>query len=312
MRTPPKLAVPDSAVSITAEVQKLLRAAGAAGRIPTPRADILQACQLLEIGELDLNEFEISRRRKLSETFHRALKKVQGFLDRRTQIIYVDPLLHASRQTFTAYHEVLHRILPWQNVQYTEDDELTLSAECRNQFESEANFGAAEILFQCNSFETEARDFELSVSSVLHLADRYEASIHSTLRRFVERNHRPCALLVLKRTTRANPGGGVSFLISHAIPSPSFTLQFGMPFPPAFINPDDELGTIINSDADGEIGLLDFKGFRHPFVVELFTNQYRHFVMIYPQKAERARKKVVRIVPTGQTFTMVERRGFLR
>jgi hypothetical protein len=76
-------------------------------------------------------------------------------------------------------------------------------------------------------------------------------------------------------------------------------LQFGVPFPTVFINPDDELGTIINSEADGEIGLLDIKGFRHPFTVDLF-------------KAERVRKKVVRIVPTGQTFTMVERRGYLR
>jgi hypothetical protein len=89
-------------------------------------------------------------------------------------------------------------------------------------------------------------------------------------------------------------------------------LQFGVPFPTVFINPDDELGTIINSEADGEIGLLDIKGFRHPFTVDLFTNKYRDFVMIYPQKAERVRKKVVRIVPTGQKFTMVERRGYLR
>lgn len=312
MRTPPRLAIPDSALLITAEVQKLLRAAGAMGRIPTPRADILDTLKLVQIGHLDLAEFERSRSQKAAETFHRTFQKLFGFFDRRTQVIYVNPEIHASKRTFTTYHEVTHRILPWQNIGYTEDDKDTLVPSCEELFESEANFGAADIMFQGNSFEVEARDFELSVTSALHLADRYEASCHSSLRRFVERNHRPCSLLVLKKTARVNPCGGVSFRISHAIPSPSFTLQFGEPFPSPFINPDAELGKIINSDADGEIALTDIKGFRHPFTVELFTNQYTHFLMLYPQNAARARKRVVRIVPTDLTFTMVERRGFLR
>ena len=312
MRTPPKLAIPDSAVLVTAEVQKLLRAAGAIGRIPTPRADILETLKLVQVGQLDLAEYELSRSQKAAETFHRALRKLYGFFDRRTQVVYVSPDLHASKRTFTTYHEVTHRILPWQNFRYTEDDKQTLLPSCEELFESEANFGAADIMFQCNSFETEARDFELSVDSALHLADRYEASCHSSLRRFVERNHRPCTLLVLKRTTRTNPCGGMSFLISHAIPSDSFTLQFGEPFSSVFINPEDELGRIVNSEADGEIELIDIKGFRHTFTVELFTNQYSHFVMIYPQIARRTRKKVIRIVPpTGLATTIVERRGFL-
>lgn len=312
MITPPKLATPDSASLVTAEVQKLLRAAGAMGRIPTPRADILETLKLVQIGHLDLAEFELSRTQKAADTFHRAFQKLYGFFDRRTQVIYVNPDIHASKQTFTTYHEVTHRILPWQNFGYTEDDKDTLVPSCEELFESEANFGAADIMFQCNSFEAEARDFELCVTSALHLANRYEASCHSSLRRFVERNHRPCSLLVLKKTTRVNQFGGVSFRISHAIPSPSFTVQFGEPFPAPFINPDDELGKIVNSGADGEIALLDSKGFRHPFKVELFTNQYSQFLMFYPQNAAPARKRVVRIVPTGQTFTMVEQRGFLR
>jgi hypothetical protein len=255
MRTPPKLAVPPSAEAITDEVRRLLRAAEVGGRLPTPKTQILACASLVETGELDLAEYELSLSARASEVFYRAMKKVSGFLDRRTEQIYVDPQLHDSRRTFVTYHEVIHLIVPWQRIQYTEDDESTLSDGCATLFESEANYGAAEILFQCDRFEREARDFEISVGSALHLANEYDASCHSSLRRFVERNHRPCLLLVLKPTSRTNAGGGTSFFISHAVPSTLFVLQFGDPFSQQFINPDHELGRILNNGCVGEIGL---------------------------------------------------------
>jgi hypothetical protein len=249
---------------------------------------------LVETGNLDLAEYEQSRMERLTECLHRTFDKIRGFLDKRTEEVYVDPQLHQSRKTFVMYHEVTHRILPWQSVQYTEDDELTLSSDCEILFECEANYGAADIMFQCDRFESEARDFELSIPSALHLAEKYDASYHSTLRRFVERNHRPCVLLVMKPTVRANPGGGVSFYVSYSIQSSSFILQFGDPFHASFINPEDELGKILNSGANGEMSLTDQKGFGRPCTVQFFTNQYRRFAMIYPKSLAPARKRAVR------------------
>jgi len=221
------------------------------------------------------------------------MKKVLGFLDRRTKRIYVDPQLHDSRKTFVTYHEVIHRIVPWQHIEYTEDDDLTLSLSCDTLFESEANYGAAELLFQCDRFELEARDYDISTASALLLSERYEASCHSSLRRFVERNHRPCALLVLKPTTRANADGGTSFLISHSIQSAPFTLQFGDPFSHPFVNPDHEIGKIVNNDGRGEISLSDLKSFCRPCVVESFSNKYSLFVMIHPKDIPAARRTVL-------------------
>ena len=293
MRTPPQLAVPRSAEAVTAEVQKLLRASGVRGQVPTPKSQILACTRLVETGELDLAEYEGSFSEKASDFFHKAMKKVLGFLDRRTEQIYVDSQLHDSRKTFVTYHEVIHRITPWQHITYTEDDHLTLSLECNTLFESEANYGAAEILFQCERFETEARDYEISVASALHLSEKYEASCHSSLRRFVERNHRPCLLLVLKTTNREHSNGSRSYFVSYSIPSALFTLQFGEPFRLQFINPDHELGQILNNGSCGEITLSDLKGFRRPCAVECFSNNYHSFVLIHPKDIAPSRRTVL-------------------
>lgn len=293
MRTPPKLAIPPSANAVTDEVRKLLRAAEIGTQLPTPKTQILACVRLVETGELDLSEYEQTRSGKVAGFLYLTMKKVWGFLDRRTEQIYVDPQLHDSRKTFVAYHEVIHRIAPWQHIKYTEDDDLTLNLDCETLFESEANYGAAEILFQCDRFESEARDFDLTVASALHLADKYEASCHSSLRRFVERNHRPCLLLILKTTRRAHADGRTSFFIAHSIPSITFTLQFGDPFSQPFINPGHDLGKILNNGCRGEIHLSDIKGFYRVCDVEYFSNGYSHFVMIHPKNIVPSRRKVL-------------------
>lgn len=292
MRTPPKLAVPPSADAVTGEVRRLLRAAGVSDQLPTPKSQILACASLVETGELDLAKYEKSLSLKAAEFFYRAMKKVRGFLDRKSKLIYVDPQLHDSRKTFVTYHEVIHRIVPWQQLDYTQDDDLTLDLTCEELFECEANYGAAEILFQCDRFESQARDYSLSVASALHLADQFEASCHASLRRFVERNHRPCLLLVIHPTRRAHPDGSTSFFISHAIPSTKFTLQFGDPFNQPFINPDQELGRILNNGG-GQMGISDIKGFCRVCVVESFSNQYRHFVMIHPKDVTPSRNRLL-------------------
>ena len=290
---PPQIAVPQSSDAITVEVKRLLRAAEVMKDLPTPKGRILACARLIETGDLDLEEYEESLSDKAAGFFHRAMGKVRGFLDRRAELIYVDPQLQDSKKLFVTYHEVIHHVTPWQRFVYTEDDDQTLSGECRALFETEANYGAAEILFQCERFQRELRDYDVSVPSALYLAQKYGASYHSTFRRFVERNHRPCLLLVLKATARENVGGGTSYYISYSIPSPSFVLKFGDPFAQQYINPSHELGKILNKGRDGEIVLSDLKGFCQPCSVESFCNNYHVFVMIYPNDLKRSRRSVL-------------------
>lgn len=297
MRMPPQLAVPSSSLAVTDEVRKLLRAAGVRGQIPTPKSQILACARLVQIGELDLALYEESVSEKAIGLFYKAMSKVRGFFDRRTKQLYVDPALYDSKKTFVTYHEVIHKITPWQHIERTEEDDLTINEQCEILFEAEANYGAAEILFQCDTFENEAKDFELSIASALYLAQKYDSSRHSSLRRFVERNHRSCLLLILKETRRQNEGGEISFFISYAIPSDSFAAKFGDPidsiFTDAFINPDHELGHILNNGRSGEITLRDLNGFGRTCSVECCTNSYHTFLLIHPKDSPASRNTVL-------------------
>jgi len=303
-KLPTQIAIPDSAADITAEVKRLLRAAGVKNQLPTPKSEILACAHLVETGELDLSEYEASFSEKARQFFHKAFSKVRGFLDTRSEITYVDPSLSDSKRLFVTYHEVSHGIIPWQHIICTEDDESTLSLECTNLFEAEANFGAAEILFQCERFEQEARDYELSVDSAVYLADNYEGSRHAAIRRFVERNHRPCLLLVLKRTCRENREGGTSFYVTYSISSKPFLAQFGDPLNLQFINPEHEVGRILNNGGQGEIALMDLKGFGKTCAVESFSNTYRLFVLVYPREVRHARRIIRFGKPTELGVTL--------
>jgi hypothetical protein len=293
MRRPPtQIATPESATEVTNEVKRLLRAAGIKGQLPTPKEEILACTELVEHGELDLAEYEATLCDRTLRFFHRAASKILGFLDRRSNIIYVDPCVHDSRKLFITYHEVSHKILRWQKITLTQDDQLTLSAECEDLFESEANYGAADILFQCERFEDEARDYELSIESALYLSNRYDSSCHAGLRRFAERNHRPCLLMVLTPTLMEHADGKTSYYVVYAIPSTPFTNEFGEPLNLKFVNPGHALGDILNNSGHGEIVLADLKGFLRTCVVQTFSNKFKTFVLIYPKQIHFSRKAV--------------------
>ncbi len=281
-------------MEVTNEVRRLLRAAGVTNQLPTPREEILACERLVELGELDLAEYEATLTEKSLRFFHRAVSKVLGLLDRRSDIIYVDPCVHDSRKLFITYHEVTHKILGWQRIILTQDDQQTLSAECEELFEAEANYGAADILFQCDRFETEARDYEVSIESALYLGGRYDSSCHAALRRFVERNHRPCLLMVLTPTVRAHENGETSYYVVYSIPSIPFTNLFGEGdlINQKFVNPRHELGQILNNSGHGEIVLVDIKGFWKTCIVQTFSNNFKTFVLIYPKQAHFSRKAV--------------------
>jgi len=288
MRKPPiQIATPNSAADVTGEIKKLLRAADVGSQLPTPKAAILACARLVESGELDLEEYRSTIVDKSLRIFHRAIGKVLGFLDRRSHVVYVDPSILDSRKLFVTYHEVTHKILPWQHIVYTEEEESTLSKACKDIFESEANYGAAEVLFQCERFELQARDHELSIASALYIGNQYDASCHAALRRFVERNHRPCLLLILKATALENADGKISYCLTYSISSPSFTSEFGAPLDVTFINPNHELGMILNGGGSGEITLRDIKGFPKRCIVETFSNQFRQFVLVHPRRSRR-------------------------
>lgn len=293
MRRPPlQIATPETAMAVTDEVKRLLRAADVGEQLPTPKEQILACARLVERGELDLAEYEATLKEKGLRFFHRALSKVLGLLDRRSNIIYVDPSAHDSRKLFITYHEVIHKVLPWQKINVTQDDRFTLSDECSDLFEAEANYGAADTLFQCERFEDEARDYSLSIESPLYLSTKYDSSCHAALRRFAERNHRPCLLMVLTETLRESADGQKSYFVVYSIASVPFTNEFGDPLNSKFVNPGHVLNDVLNNGGDGEIVLSDIKGFSRSCIVQTFSNTFKMFALIYPKQTHSSRNTV--------------------
>ncbi len=297
MRNPPeRIAVPDSAHEVTEHIKMLLKAAGVGHQLPTPKSQILDCAQLVEAGELNLEEYKQTLSDK-AHVFFRAISKILGLLDFNQHIVYVNPGVPASRKNFVTYHEVSHRVLPWQRQTYAEDDEFTLDPRCVAKFEAEANFGAAEILFQCERFQKEIHDFPLHLDVALRFAEKYDASYHATLRRYAERNHRPCLLLVLKRTSRVFENGHHSYFVIYTIPSLPFTRRFGDPFDGvAFLEPDNRIAQIIDTEGQGEVNLNDTNGFFRTCSVEVFDNKHNVFVLLYARGLSLFRRTIIRRV----------------
>lgn len=290
MKLPAQIAVPDSRDAITRQVQQLLRAADVDGIIPTPRDAILRCARLVESGDLDLESYRQSFGKKASGFLHKAIGKVFGFLDFRQELIYVNPALHPNKRNFVMFHEVTHKILDWQRLIYTEEDHSTVIPECKDIFESEANFGAADIMFQGALFEKMAADYNVSVASVLDLANRFEASVHASMRRFVERHREPCAVLVVKPTRLEHENGYQSYVVCYPIASTAFLNLFGMPFSARFLNPGDQICDILNKETSGSIILKDIDGKRHECIVEPFNSGYSTFALLSFPPGKRQRK----------------------
>src|SRR4051794_25544550 len=109
-KLPPSIQVPASAPDISDVVQKLLRAAGVGETLPTPKEEIIRSARLVESGELDLAAYEETLTEKARGFFRKAMGKVLGFVDRRTEMFYVDPEIRGPRRKFITFHEVTHKI----------------------------------------------------------------------------------------------------------------------------------------------------------------------------------------------------------
>ncbi|MCL2683599.1 MAG: ImmA/IrrE family metallo-endopeptidase [Bacteroidales bacterium] len=198
---------------------------------PTPIDTIVSYAELT-VNSGDLSKIPSNFFSKKMDALKRALGKLQGALDRSEKIIYLDLSAHPSKQKFVKLHEVGHKVLPWQQHTYEvlEDDENTLDADTREEFEAEANYFASATLFQQDRFLSEMDKYGLEIGAALQLSKHFGASTHSTLRRYVEYSNKRCALIVLKDCTSCGAK------LRDRFQSKSFTKTFGELFIPSEID----------------------------------------------------------------------------
>ena len=281
----------------------ILAKAQVGNRLPTPIDEVI-ACARLAISQ------NVSLEAKHEGFFTRslgvlqsALKKAKGLVDLRENTIYIDLSALPSRQAFVKLHECGHKVLPWQReaLLYIDDDH-TLSPEVNEQFEREANHFAAEVLFQGQRFDDDLRTLPLSMKSPLALAKRYGASGHATIRRFVERHHRSCAVLVLERVAPQEDGSWLR--VNRICQSARFSRKFGRPRWPELIPVAEPFVQQLARKRryfESQMTILDEIGRAVDCHVEVFDNSYNVFALVIPSSERRGgRTRVVLLGPDGR------------
>lgn len=256
---------------------------------PTPVDKIIEYAGLSVRSETNLSSVDDSFLTQFSEVTLAALKKIRGILDRQEKVIYLDLDQLESRQSFVKLHEVGHNVLPWQDkTLYYLDDDSTLDEDIKEQFEAEANYFASASLFQLNRFSEELIKLPLSLESSMDLAKYFGASIHATLRRYVEFSPNRCSLLVLEDITKY--GIQPKCTVRNYFQSAAFSNEFGE------ITWNKELGYkwLFVQDyyfgkkykKNGRISLETQNG-SVVFQYHFFDNNYNAFVLFFPLGEEQ-------------------------
>lgn len=240
-------------------------------------------------------------RKAAGAALKRAVEAVLGVFDAKSRLIFLDTSLPDVKQRFLKLHETGHGSLAWQRDLFAaiEDCAKTLSPETSELFDREANVFASEVLFQLDSFDTEAKDLNFGIKSPLSLGKRYGASAYAALRRYVARNARACAVLVLDPPAKGFTPGFVATRRRVEM-SEEFKRRFSQIQWPTSLTAADDLGRLIpiarRMSRPQSFALSDSNGTTHECVGEGFSTPRHIFILIYPRQALTARRV---IVPSG-------------
>lgn len=273
------------------EADRALRDAGAYGVFPTPIDQIMDVARVTEVKEDVLNESFVQKLRiKVSsagQALRSALSKIQGLFHASEGLIFIDFALMEVKKRFVRLHECAHGFLPWQRGMYAvvEDCEKRLDPDVADAFDREANVFASEVMFQLDTFQEEARDQPFSIFTPVRLKQKYGASIYSTVRQYVTKNHRCCGVLVLN-PPEIDMELGFRITLRRFVASPSFIERFGtLPWSEQF-SPGDEIGAMVpvggrRASGRRELKLIDRNGAALTCVAEAFTQTYQVFILIH-------------------------------
>jgi Zn-dependent peptidase ImmA (M78 family) len=293
----------DSGAEIARSVERLLRSADAYERLPTPVEDIVAAAELREAEESWLSESALAGVPDyLAKKIDRLKGRVHAALDCKTREIHISPEIeHDGQRRFKTLHEVGHHILDWQEEAGYADDHHTLSWRTHVTFEQEANQCGAELLFKRERFQSMAGDYAAGFPAIIEVAGHVGASIHASFRRYVETHRRPMAGLVLAtKPCRADP---VGYKRREAISSPAWSERYEAPAgwpsvlcaqPYSFV---EDIGLAAGTPRP-TMTYPDLNNDPTELRVELFSNSYSVFVLIWVPRRERFKRKRV-IVPAS-------------
>ena len=277
---------------VIAEAKKVLNEAGAWGVLPTPIPILMQVAKVEEVPDEVLSASFIHKlRRKAGKSLKQAIQKVLGIFHASEGLIYLDHQIHEAKKPFIRCHEIAHAYLPWQRKMYTvvEDCERSLDPEIADLFDREANNFAAEVIFQVNTFIDMAEQCDFSIWTPIKLSKKFGASIYASIRQYVSKNARACAVLILNPPENHKELGRCATL-RRFIASAPFNEQFGAISWPNMFTPLDDISAMIPTPGRKASGqqtfvLHDRNGDRHECIGEGFTQSHQVFILIVSAKS---------------------------
>ena len=278
---------PVQRLNVRSHARTALLQAGALGVLPTPVGHILAVANVEHIEEELLNEAFLSKLRSgAGPALKPALSKVLGVFDAKSNLVFVDHLLKPVKKRFVLLHEAGHGFMPWQRAMYdlVEDCDQALDPAAADLFDREANVFASEVMFQNDTFVNMAADEKFEIWTPIRLARKFDASLYASIRQYVAKNDRCCAVLVLNPPAPSN--GGFKASLRRVISSASFLETFGEYSWPSVYTPADPLGALVplgdrKSSGKQVLVLEDSNGLRHECIAESFTQTYQVFILIH-------------------------------
>jgi Zn-dependent peptidase ImmA (M78 family) len=125
-----------------------------------------------------------SRPTLILDAIHKWSLKALYLPDRKR--ILLDGDLPLKKHRWNEAHEIGHSLLPWHEDAMLGDNSHTLSADCHDQVEAEANYAAGRMLFLRDRFTEEALSVAPSIDAIKQLHGTFGNTLSTTLYRFVE------------------------------------------------------------------------------------------------------------------------------
>lgn len=206
------------------------------------------------------------------------------------KVIGVDYSLSTDRAKFSVFHEVAHYMLPEHQQSLFLCTKSDMSHKTGIILEKQANQFAADLMFHADLFTRMAHEMPICAKTIKELATRFDASFESTARRLIEKNIRPCLLVVYEKKMPARQtekDAATSWDVKYHISSSSF--PFYLP-----ADPSNPLVASLASEqfrdiADSVTGESEYElpnGQQIRFSDEYFTNRYNVFRIMIPQKRQ--------------------------
>lgn len=189
---------PKTATDIDRRVERVLQGLG--NPEPPLRLELVRELLSLDVGFYTADNPGMARevvsriRVATIQVFQRptllldAIKKMSLkalYLPDRKRIL-LDGSLPALKHRWNEAHEVEHSLLPWHEAMMYGDNDHTLSRNCHEHVEAEANFAAGRLLFLRDRFANEARSMSPTFGTIDQLRKTFGNTLSTTLYRFVE------------------------------------------------------------------------------------------------------------------------------